>query len=76
MSLPFVDELYEEAKKRYGVLGGKIIGAGGGGFLLLYTNQKHTDLEMFMYRHGLRKLQYAADFTGSKTLGNFLWDTW
>ena len=72
ISLPFVDDIYAEVKARYGVLGGKIIGAGGGGFLLLYINQRHTDLEMYMMSHGLRKLQYAADFTGSKTLGNFL----
>src|SRR5690606_37500898 len=31
-----IDELYEHVRCNYGVLGGKIIGAGGGGFLLLY----------------------------------------
>jgi len=36
ISLYAVDELYELVKKKYGVLGGKILGAGGGGFLLLY----------------------------------------
>ena len=30
-----VDELYDEVRARFGVLGGKIIGAGGGGFLML-----------------------------------------
>jgi D-glycero-alpha-D-manno-heptose-7-phosphate kinase len=72
ISLPMVDDIYTEVKTRYGVLGGKIIGAGGGGFLLLYTNQKHTDLEIFMMNQGLNKLQYMTDFTGSRTLGNFL----
>lgn len=35
MSTSFVDEAYEEARKQ-GALGGKLVGAGGGGFLLLY----------------------------------------
>lgn len=65
VSLPSVDELYANTKKRFGVLGGKIIGAGGGGFLLLYANQKHAELERYMSDLGLRRLQYTADFTGS-----------
>ena len=32
---PQIDELYDEAKKA-GALGGKLLGAGGGGFLLMY----------------------------------------
>ena len=32
---PFIEELYEEARQR-GVIGGKISGAGGGGFMFLY----------------------------------------
>jgi D-glycero-alpha-D-manno-heptose-7-phosphate kinase len=35
MSTSFVDEAYEEARK-CGALGGKLVGAGGGGFLLVY----------------------------------------
>jgi len=72
VSLPVVDEIYTTVKERYGVLGGKIIGAGGGGFLLLYVNQKHDDLEKFMTEVcNLRRLRYAVDFTGSTILGNF-----
>lgn len=39
---PQIDELYEEAKKA-GALGGKLLGAGGGGYLLMYCpyNVKH-----------------------------------
>ena len=39
---PQIDFLYEEAKKA-GALGGKLLGAGGGGFLLVYCpyNVKH-----------------------------------
>ena len=34
-----IDELYERAMK-YGALGGKLLGAGGGGFLLVYMDKK------------------------------------
>ena len=37
ISNPCIDECYERAR-RYGALGGKILGAGGGGFLLLYAH--------------------------------------
>ena len=42
ISSPQIDTLYEEAKKA-GALGGKLLGAGGGGFLLVYCpyNVKH-----------------------------------
>lgn len=43
---PTIDELYETAKK-YGALGGKILGAGGGGYLLVYCEfgKKHIVAE-------------------------------
>ena len=37
-----IDNLYEAARKDFSVLGGKIIGAGGGGFLMLYTSEKNS----------------------------------
>ncbi len=42
ISTPHIDELYEEALKA-GALGGKLLGAGGGGFLLVYCpyNVRH-----------------------------------
>ena len=42
ISNPQIDELYEEAIKA-GALGGKLLGAGGGGYLLMYCpyNVKH-----------------------------------
>jgi len=36
ISTPYVDEIYENAKKA-GALGGKLLGAGGGGFVLLFA---------------------------------------
>ena len=49
ITAPFIDEMYEAALNR-GALGGKILGAGGGGYLLLYApfDKKQaiaTDLE-------------------------------
>lgn len=72
ISLSSVDELYEEVKKNYGVLGGKIIGAGGGGFLLLYVNKNHNKLEQFMKSVGMLRLPYAISASGSRVVGNHL----
>ncbi len=43
-----IDELYGEAI-RYGALGGKLLGAGGGGFLLMYMKNKNA--KKFFRRH-------------------------
>lgn len=71
VSTQVVDDLYEVVKQKFGVLGGKIIGAGGGGFLLLYAPLKHKELSLFMESHGLKQLYYNVDYTGSSILGNF-----
>lgn len=40
ISNPVIDQMYEDAKSA-GALGGKVLGAGGGGYLLLYVPYKH-----------------------------------
>ena len=65
-----VDQAYEEVKK-HGVLGGKLLGAGGGGFLLFYAEENHRKIEQAMARHGMRRLDFRFDFEGSKVLLNF-----
>jgi D-glycero-alpha-D-manno-heptose-7-phosphate kinase len=65
-----VDELYEHVRRQYGVLGGKIIGAGGGGFLLLYCPRGHKKLEAFMREQGMPRLHYAVEYEGSKVVAN------
>ena len=40
VSSPGIDQLYEEAMQA-GAIGGKILGAGGGGFLLLFARPEH-----------------------------------
>jgi len=46
ISAPFIDEMYEAARRR-GALGGKILGAGGGGYLLIYVpfEKKHRIIQ-------------------------------
>ncbi|WP_447974975.1 GHMP family kinase ATP-binding protein [Nitrospira sp. Kam-Ns4a] len=70
ISLSVVDRLYEEVKGNYGVLGGKIIGAGGGGFLMLYCPKSHTRLEQFMQSQGMPRLHYMVEHEGSKVVAN------
>jgi D-glycero-alpha-D-manno-heptose-7-phosphate kinase len=65
-----VDRLYERVKAEYSVLGGKVIGAGGGGFLMLYCPVQHKRLETFMLANGLPRLHYNIEREGSKVLAN------
>ena len=63
-----IDRWYELAK-RNGALGGKIMGAGGGGFFMFYCdNHKKARLREAMAAEGLRELRFAIDFEGSKVL--------
>jgi D-glycero-alpha-D-manno-heptose-7-phosphate kinase len=68
VSLARVDELYDCVKKDYSVLGGKIIGAGGGGFLMLYCPRRHEQLEEFMTSHGMPRLHYSIQLEGSRVV--------
>ena len=51
MSDPFIDECYELARKK-GALGGKLMGAGGGGFFMFYCQNG----EKYMVTQALRKM--------------------
>ena len=61
-----IDKWYEIAK-RNGALGGKLIGAGGGGFLMFYTENKRRLLHG-MLEQGLEEVRFRFDFEGSKTM--------
>lgn len=63
MSSGPIDELYELARAN-GALGGKLVGAGGGGFLMLYTEDK-TRLRHVMRNAGLREVRLQFDFGGT-----------
>jgi D-glycero-alpha-D-manno-heptose-7-phosphate kinase len=71
ISLSKIDHLYDHVKAEYSVLGGKVIGAGGGGFLMLYCPKQHKRLESFMLANGMPRLHYNVEREGSKVLANF-----
>jgi D-glycero-alpha-D-manno-heptose-7-phosphate kinase len=50
-----------------GAVGGKLIGAGGGGFIMFYANDR-TRLRQTMAKVGLREVRFAFDLEGSKIL--------
>ena len=57
-------DAYYDLACRNGALGGKLVGAGGGGFLMLYTENK-TRLRRAMYEVGLREVSVRFDFQGT-----------
>jgi D-glycero-alpha-D-manno-heptose-7-phosphate kinase len=63
MSNNSIDEYYELARDN-GALGGKLIGAGGGGFLMFYTEDK-TRLRRALLAAGLREVRSHFDFQGT-----------
>jgi D-glycero-alpha-D-manno-heptose-7-phosphate kinase len=66
MSNPRIDELYDLAR-RNGAIGGKLVGAGGGGFLLFYS-EDHRRLRAAMSNAGLQEVRFRFDFEGTKVL--------
>ena len=67
------ERLYDYVREEYGVLGGKIAGAGGGGFLLLYCPQRYSDkLTKFMEDQGMARLSYRAEYEGSRIITNMM----
>src|SRR5712664_929148 len=67
ISNPQIDAWYELAKQN-GAIGGKISGAGGGGFLMLYCEENKARLREAMRGAGLRELKFRFDFEGSKVV--------
>jgi len=66
MSNPQIDEWYELGMKN-GALGGKLVGAGGGGFLLFYAEDRNR-LRHVVSKAGLQEVRFRFDFEGTKTL--------
>ena len=71
MSTAWLDQIYEVAKQN-GALGGKISGAGGGGFFLFYVERDHGKLRDAMKKLNLREMRFRFDFEGTKVLVNFM----
>jgi D-glycero-alpha-D-manno-heptose-7-phosphate kinase len=66
MSNPQIDEWYELGRVN-GAVGGKLVGAGGGGFLMFYA-EDHKRLRQAMSCAGLEEVRFRFDFEGTKVL--------
>ena len=66
MSNGRIDEWYELARAN-GALGGKLIGAGGGGFLMFYAEEK-VCLRRALTEASLREVRFRFDFEGTKVV--------
>ena len=66
MSNDKINEWYDLAM-RNGALGGKLIGAGGGGFLMFYAADR-ARLRTTMREAGLQEVRFRFDFEGTKIL--------
>jgi D-glycero-alpha-D-manno-heptose-7-phosphate kinase len=66
MSNGDINRWYALAREN-GALGGKLIGAGGGGFLMFYAEEK-ARLRHVMAQNGLREVRFRFDFEGTKVV--------
>lgn len=66
MSNEFIDTAYTKALQS-GAIGGKLVGAGGGGFLMFYANDKER-LRYKMAEIGLEEVRFQFDFEGTKVI--------
>jgi D-glycero-alpha-D-manno-heptose-7-phosphate kinase len=70
ISTPRIDQLYRVAREQ-GALGGKITGAGGGGFLLLYCEKKYQDaVRDALSGEGINEMAFAFDSQGAQVIVN------
>ena len=61
-----MDSIYKHGISA-GALGGKILGAGGGGFILFYAEPKfHKSLKKAMFK--LKEIDFNFDLDGSKII--------
>ncbi|MEZ4669313.1 MAG: GHMP kinase [Anaerolineae bacterium] len=65
-----IDVAYDTARQK-GALGGKITGAGGGGFLMLYCHEaQQADVTRSLQALGLARMDFRFDFDGAQVLLN------
>src|SRR4029077_13909490 len=70
ISTPFIDEAYAVAREN-GALGGKIAGAGGGGFLLLFCKPQHqTKVREALTKLQLQEMAFGLDTQGAQVVVN------
>ena len=66
MTNDFIDDAYSQAM-RSGAVGGKLVGAGGGGFLMFYADDREK-LREKMGELGLEEVRFQFDFEGTKVI--------
>ena len=66
ISNEFINHAYDVALKN-GAIGGKLVGAGGGGFLMFYSSDKDK-LRSAMSRMSLEEVRFKFDFEGTKVI--------
>jgi D-glycero-alpha-D-manno-heptose-7-phosphate kinase len=70
ISTPRIDELYALARE-HGAMGGKITGAGGGGFLLLYCEKQFQQpVRDALSAQGVHEMAFAFDSQGAQVIVN------
>ena len=62
-----IDEIYDIGIKN-GALGGKILGAGGGGFMLFIVKNTQSKKLIIKKLRRAKNLEYDFDFTGSQII--------
>jgi D-glycero-alpha-D-manno-heptose-7-phosphate kinase len=74
ISDPEIEALYEQARS-HGAMGGKICGAGGGGFLMVYCPPERQGM-LSKGMEGHRRLPFQLERDGSKVIFNYRMETW
>jgi D-glycero-alpha-D-manno-heptose-7-phosphate kinase len=70
MTDPTIDEHYEAARKA-GAIGGKLMGAGGGGFFMFYTApSERRRVHAALIERGLKPLRFRFDTSGARIAAN------
>lgn len=69
MTSSFIDKAVELARSN-GAIGEKILGAGGGGFLMVYAESNHKKIRQALERIGMPEYRIRFDFDGSKIIYN------
>jgi D-glycero-alpha-D-manno-heptose-7-phosphate kinase len=69
MSNGVIDQWYDCAMAN-GAVGGKLIGAGGGGFLMFYAEDK-TRLRHAMREQGLKEVRFRFEFEGTRLISSY-----
>lgn len=70
VSTSFIDDCIEDARA-HGAVGGKITGAGGGGFLMLYCEDRfQAEVRTALEARGLREMDFSFDTEGARVLMN------